>query len=73
LDIVGNRLANCFVRRNSGDSDREIAAVQRLMEDLGPNDGVLIYPEGTRFTEAKRRRILDHLTTFVVFRILRAG
>jgi 1-acyl-sn-glycerol-3-phosphate acyltransferase len=61
LDIVGNRLANCFVRRGSGDSDREIAALQRLMEDLGPNEGVLIYPEGTRFTEAKRRHVLDRL------------
>jgi 1-acyl-sn-glycerol-3-phosphate acyltransferase len=62
LDIVGNRLANCFVHRGSADSDREIAAVQHLMEDLGPNEGVLIYPEGTRFTEAKRQRILSRLS-----------
>lgn len=61
LDIVGNRLTNCFVRRGSGDSTREIVALQRLMEDLGPQDGVLIYPEGTRFTEAKRRHILLRL------------
>jgi len=61
LDVVGNRLANYFVRRGSGDTENEIAAVQRLLDDLGPHDGVLLYPEGTRFTEAKRRRVLDRL------------
>jgi 1-acyl-sn-glycerol-3-phosphate acyltransferase len=55
LDIVGNRLPNSFVRRNSGDSYR----VVELMSDLGPRDGVIIYPEGTRFTEAKRERIFE--------------
>jgi 1-acyl-sn-glycerol-3-phosphate acyltransferase len=61
LDIVGNRLLNHFVRRGSGNADHEIAALQLLMDDLGPNDGVLIYPEGTRFSEAKRQRILRRL------------
>jgi 1-acyl-sn-glycerol-3-phosphate acyltransferase len=59
LDIVGNRLPNYFVDRESPDSAREIAGIQRLTEDLGTGEGVMIYPEGTRFTEAKRARILD--------------
>jgi 1-acyl-sn-glycerol-3-phosphate acyltransferase len=63
LDIVGNRLPNVFVQRGSGESAREIAAVQRLMDDLGPRSGVLIYPEGTRFTPAKRARALEKLGT----------
>jgi hypothetical protein len=33
--------------------------MQELARDLGPRDGILIYPEGTRFSEAKRRRALD--------------
>ncbi len=57
LDIVGNRLPNSFVRRNSGDSYRVI----ELMRDLGPRDGVIIYPEGTRFTDAKRQLIIEQL------------
>lgn len=57
LDIVGNRLPNSFVRRNSGESYR----VLELMRDLGPRDGVIIYPEGTRFTDAKRRSIIEQL------------
>jgi 1-acyl-sn-glycerol-3-phosphate acyltransferase len=61
LDIVGHRLPNCFVQRGSGDSAREIAAVQRLAEGLGSEDGVLIYPEGTRFSPAKRARVVARL------------
>lgn len=63
LDVVGLRLPNAFVRRGSGESAREIEAVQRLLVDLGPHDGVLIYPEGTRFTEAKRARILEKIAS----------
>ena len=61
LDIVGNRLPNCFVRRGAGTSSREIERVGRLGRDLGPRDGVLIYPEGTRYTAAKRERRIGDL------------
>jgi len=61
LDIVGNRLPNCFVRRESGQSAAEIAAVVRLLDGLAAHEGVLIYPEGTRFTPAKRERALARL------------
>jgi 1-acyl-sn-glycerol-3-phosphate acyltransferase len=50
-----------FVDRASDDSQREIARVQALARDLSPRDGVLIYPEGTRFSEAKRARVLERL------------
>jgi 1-acyl-sn-glycerol-3-phosphate acyltransferase len=59
LDIVGNRLPHVFVDRFSQDSAREVQRVQELAQNLGPRDGVLIYPEGTRFSEAKRRRALE--------------
>jgi 1-acyl-sn-glycerol-3-phosphate acyltransferase len=61
LDIVGNRLPNHFVGRSGEDSAREIQAVARLAENLGPDDGVLIYPEGTRYTPAKLARVLERL------------
>jgi 1-acyl-sn-glycerol-3-phosphate acyltransferase len=54
LDIAGLRLPNHFVRRGSGEGAREIAAVGALAEDLGADEGVLIFPEGTRFREEKR-------------------
>lgn len=61
LDVVGNRLPNYFVRRGSDDSEREIAAMQRLLDALGPRDAVLIYPEGTRFSPEKRDRFVARL------------
>jgi 1-acyl-sn-glycerol-3-phosphate acyltransferase len=61
LDIVGNRLPNYFVRRGSRDSAREIAAVRRLADHLSPDEGVFIYPEGTRFNRERQRRALDRI------------
>ncbi|NNL66422.1 MAG: lysophospholipid acyltransferase family protein [Myxococcales bacterium] len=61
LDIAGHRLVNCFVRRGSGNAEREIAAVRSLTEDLGAGQGILIYPEGTRFTPEKQQRALTRI------------
>lgn len=61
LDIVGHRVPNTFVRRNSGDSAPEIAAVVRLLSGLSARDAVVIFPEGTRFTLEKRARVLARI------------
>ncbi len=61
LDIAGGRLPNAFVGRGSGDPAREIARVRALTRGLGPRDGVLLYPEGKRFTTAVRRRELERI------------
>jgi hypothetical protein len=61
LDVVGNRLPNCFIERGLGDGPREGAAIGRLMDDLGMHDGVLIYPEGTFFEPEQRQRALARL------------
>lgn len=53
LDIAGSRLPNYFIRRGSGESDREVAAVRELAASMGSGEAVLIYPEGTRFTADK--------------------
>jgi len=61
LDVVGQRLPNAFVRRGRGDAAAEIDRVRELARGLGPRDGVMIFPEGTRFTPRKRRQILARL------------
>ena len=58
LDIGGNRLVNHFVDRGSNPR-AALRAIAALAEGLGPADGVVIYPEGTRFTQERRRRIVD--------------
>ncbi len=61
LDVAGNRLPNYFVQRGADDTQAELSAIRELATGLGPNDGVLIYPEGTRFTKAKQTRALEKL------------
>jgi 1-acyl-sn-glycerol-3-phosphate acyltransferase len=61
LDVAGNVLPNYFVDRGSTDAAAEVDRVRSLGVGLGERDGVLIYPEGTRFTEEKRERIIEIL------------
>ncbi len=61
LDIAGTRLPNYFVDRAATDPRKEIRSIRRLATGLGSRDGVVIYPEGTRFTPARRRRALERL------------
>lgn len=61
LDIVGNRLPNCFVQNGAKDSEAEIRRVEALARNLGPEDGVLIFPEGALFSRDRRQRVLARL------------
>jgi 1-acyl-sn-glycerol-3-phosphate acyltransferase len=61
LDVVGNRLANYFVDREAERSELEVEAVRRLAQGLGPGEALVLYPEGTRFSAAKRERVLARL------------
>jgi 1-acyl-sn-glycerol-3-phosphate acyltransferase len=56
IDIGGRWVPTYYVRRGSSDSAGEIAALRSLAHDLGPGEGILIYPEGTRHTAAKMAR-----------------
>jgi 1-acyl-sn-glycerol-3-phosphate acyltransferase len=61
LDVVGQRIPNVFVDRFSDDPAAEVRRVQVLSRDLGPRDGVFLCPEGTRFSESRRARVLLRL------------
>jgi 1-acyl-sn-glycerol-3-phosphate acyltransferase len=54
LDVVGRRLPNAFVRRRGPGLDTEVAAVAGLAIGLDSRSGVLIYPEGKRFSDGRR-------------------
>lgn len=53
LDIVGRRLPNYFVDRDGQDSEQARRGVAALLANLESDEGALIYPEGTRFSQAK--------------------
>jgi 1-acyl-sn-glycerol-3-phosphate acyltransferase len=59
IDIVGNALPNYFIDR-TGDTVRELEGIRSLVAQLG-TDGVLIFPEGTRFSQEKRSKALRRL------------
>ena len=59
IDLVGQRLPNAFIDRSQSETSR--AAVRRLGEGLGPAGGVVIYPEGTRATAARKEKALARL------------
>ena len=53
IDIGGRMVPTSFVRRASKQSEVEVARMRTIARDLGPGEGVLIYPEGTRYTAEK--------------------
>ncbi|HQR23745.1 MAG TPA: 1-acyl-sn-glycerol-3-phosphate acyltransferase [Steroidobacteraceae bacterium] len=61
LDLAGHWLPNRFVARGGVDTAREVDSVRSLKAGLEADEGVLLYPEGTRFTEEKRRRVIERL------------
>jgi 1-acyl-sn-glycerol-3-phosphate acyltransferase len=58
FDLFGNRLPNCFV---AGGGQELVDGVRRLAEGLGPDEALLIFPEGANFTEDRRRRTIERL------------
>jgi 1-acyl-sn-glycerol-3-phosphate acyltransferase len=56
IDIGGRWVPTNFVRRASSDAAAEVAKLRTLAHDLGPGEGLLIYPEGTRHTAEKLAR-----------------
>lgn len=61
LDIVGNRLPNYFVDRASSQMHHEVESIARLADNLDVNEGVILWPEATRYSPAKKERALARL------------
>ncbi len=61
IDVAGLLLPNHFVDRGASDSEAERKAITALAEGLAEDEAVLIFPEGTRFTEKKRIRYANRL------------
>jgi len=58
VDLACHVLPNVFVQRGSADTPGDLLRVRSLLDDIGPREGISLFPEGTRFTPAKRAAIL---------------
>ena len=58
IDVLGGRLPNRFVDPRGGDTEVEIAAMARELDERA---ALIIFPEGANFTEARRRRGIERL------------
>jgi 1-acyl-sn-glycerol-3-phosphate acyltransferase len=56
IDIGGRWIPTNFVRRGSGETEREVDNVRRIAQRMGEQEAVLIYPEGTRASPKKIAR-----------------
>jgi 1-acyl-sn-glycerol-3-phosphate acyltransferase len=63
IDIGGRWVPTLFVRRASGDTAVELSKMESLCIGLGERDGLLIYPEGTRWTAKKLARAQEIIAT----------
>ncbi|MSO15964.1 MAG: hypothetical protein EXQ61_06580 [Ilumatobacteraceae bacterium] len=61
LDILGHRLPNYFVDRESSDIAGELQGIEQMATGLGVKDCAVIFPEGSRASAKKRVRALERL------------
>ena len=61
LDVVGQRLPNHFLDRNATDSTPELQALEALVTDIDVATVGIIFPEGTRANEKKRKRAIEKI------------
>lgn len=61
LDVVGNRLPNCFVDRGAEDSTPALEEIESLGSTMSTGDVSVIFPEGTRSNPTKQRRALERI------------
>jgi 1-acyl-sn-glycerol-3-phosphate acyltransferase len=61
IDVLLGRLPMVFVPHRPGRPDATIEAITELASTMGPNDALLIFPEGGNFTELRRERGIERL------------
>lgn len=63
LDVVGNRLPNCFVDRDAEDQAPALAAIEQMAATMDERCVAIIFPEGALASPGKRARALDRIAS----------
>ena len=61
IDLALSRTPNCFVGRSERERERATERIGELSGTLGPQDALLIFPEGGNFTHARRSKLIERL------------
>ncbi len=62
IDVFGHRVPNYFVDRDSPDNREELENIGLLASDLGDDEALIIFPEGTRFSPQKLAKAVAALS-----------
>lgn len=62
IDIIAHRFPNYFVDRSGTDSARELEQIAALAAGTRPDEVFVIFPEGSRYTPAKKARAMEKLS-----------
>lgn len=63
VDTIAHTIPFAFVRRSSDDPARELAIVRNVTRELHPRESIMIFPEGTRFSEERRAQLIARMET----------
>ncbi len=61
VDAALSGVPSLFIDVNPEDGERVSAAIRELSAGLGPDEALVLFPEGGNFTEHRRRRVIAHL------------
>jgi 1-acyl-sn-glycerol-3-phosphate acyltransferase len=61
FNIVARYFPNIFVRRGSGDAESQYQRIEELSKGLNAGEGIVIFPEGTRYSDKKCRHVKEKL------------
>jgi 1-acyl-sn-glycerol-3-phosphate acyltransferase len=61
VDVASHRMPRAFIKRGSGDIDSQIGHMKHLLQGIDETDALVVFPEGSRFSEEKKARIIDKL------------
>jgi 1-acyl-sn-glycerol-3-phosphate acyltransferase len=73
IDLALSRTPNCFVGHSAREREQATECIGQLSGSLGPDDALLIFPEGGNFTTARRSKLIERLRRKHDWRVLPAA
>tara|TARA_R110002096_G_scaffold16898_7_gene57850 strand:- start:2389 stop:3528 length:1140 start_codon:yes stop_codon:yes gene_type:complete len=62
VDVASHRMPRAFVKRGTGNAERQAAHMQHLLKGITSNQALVVFPEGSRFSPEKKAKIIDKLS-----------